>query len=353
MKLFKLAQSYTERELQKTLKSFVDCTSQQILVILANMHPDEVTTHMINHFRILIEQKEKPNQEKLFVLLLLFPPERYLSPYQTLFSNSWEHFYLDCIVEKFVDLKECFQCCLKQDGNTVQLSQLQDVLQDSLAVVATRLQEGNNGREFNTYMSFNERKNLLQQLFNDLPVGKAILKSFQDHLSASVMKNYIEESARFISSQLSTLSMTKYIDTRVKSLFIDFVMYILAQINQDCNLDILFRYSHNDTVQDLFASLTRDCHPVDLKNVHILSKSIRQPTNKNYSFPFFNVVFCTIERQIDDIEEKMKEEEECSVNSDMAQILLEKVIKELEKTKEVNTYTCKLFGYCTTVFCCG
>ena len=314
--LFKLTRTLSERELQRRIKSFVDNQSQQILVFLATMHQAEITGEMINHLRILVEQKEfqNPNQQKLFVALLLFPHESfYSSCYQSFFLTGWDHIYLDCIacgsvvnletIHNFLDLKKCFQCCLKIEDSESMPFQLQNALKDSLPAIASRIQEGCNGGPFNAQMVFSKRKAILDELFN-MPVGEVLCESFHQFWSAKVMKQYLEDAAHFTVTHQSTLSMTSYVHTRVKALFIDFVIYMLSQLNKDCNLDILFKHQENEVVKSLYAEMTKTYSKVKLQDLHVLSKSTPVPESRNYSFPFFGIMLKTMEELMDEVQEE-------------------------------------------------
>lgn len=82
---------------------------------------------MINHLRVMIEEAETqapPISNKLFVVLLHFPPAMFFDAcYPSLFLRGWSHYYLDSIGHSPIlhpgtlDIEEWFQrCCFPNKG---------------------------------------------------------------------------------------------------------------------------------------------------------------------------------------------------------------------------------------------
>ena len=349
----KLTRMLSERELERNIKSFIDAPSKQIIIFLATMHKDEITSHMINHLRILIEQKEfqSPNQRKLYVLLLSFPHESFhLSTYQSLFLTGWDHIYLDSIacgsmvnvetIRNFLDLKKCFHLCLKIDGSeSISLPfQLHNALRDSLPAIASRVQEGHSGGPFNVQMVFSKRKALLEKLF-DSPVGEALCQAFHQYWSPKIMKQYLEDAAHFTVTHQSTLSMTSYVHTKVKALFINFVIYMISQVNKDCNLDIFYKHQEDKTTSNLFAEMVKIYNVVKLQDLHVLNRSIPVPDNKNYSFPFFDIMLKAMEELMDEVQEEIINNKACARQSkeEREEAMTELITEKILKAKKVHT----------------
>jgi len=124
----KVSSQHTQSKLEKLLEDFIksDCC---LLFLTASMQ--DVTEKMVNHLRVIIEEAESQikNTDKLFVLLLHFPPAMFFNPcYSSLFLQGWDHHYLDSIspatltrgaeVKTVVDINEWFQqCCCSGTPN--------------------------------------------------------------------------------------------------------------------------------------------------------------------------------------------------------------------------------------------
>ena len=89
------------------------------MLIVINMQYS--TVEIVNHLRIMIEEAEaqfhsSEELNKLFVVLLHFPPEMFFNHcYPSLFLSGWDHYYLDTIAppeEKgVIDICQWFSHC--------------------------------------------------------------------------------------------------------------------------------------------------------------------------------------------------------------------------------------------------
>ena len=117
----KVSSLHSQSKFEKLLEDFIksDCC---LLFLTASMQ--DVTKKMVNHLRVIVEEAESQikNTNKLFVLLLHFPPAMFFTPcYSSLFLQGWDHHYLDSItpetvtrgaeVRTVVDIEDWFQQC--------------------------------------------------------------------------------------------------------------------------------------------------------------------------------------------------------------------------------------------------
>ena len=77
----KLEGAHSQQSVKEMLKEFTE-SDKQVMLLLANMQ--EVSKSAINHLRVMIEEEETTAGEyskpKLFLLLLHFPPAKFLTP---------------------------------------------------------------------------------------------------------------------------------------------------------------------------------------------------------------------------------------------------------------------------------
>ena len=92
--------------------------------------------------------------------------------------------------------------------------------------------------------------------------------------------------------------MTDALQTMFLSLFTDFMIVMITEINADCNLDVLFGDKCSPVVQKLFLELMGTVSIPKLGQLSVLAGNIAQPKPLQYqpTFPFFryNVIYVSI-----------------------------------------------------------
>ena len=297
----KLSSLPSQSGVQDLLKDFVRSNSARVLLLVANML--EASQEMVNHLRIMIEEAEaqRPQQAKLFVLLLHFPPAQFFDPcYPSLFLHSWDHCYLDTIahgaVRGVVDICDWFrQCCFPQNlpEEDSLLQTLQGFLPEAIPILSSRVFFGScPGGTFNCNMNGSQRSQALKQLLFDKGVGSLLCEKFRSYWKPATMAEYLEKAAMFTKNRESTLSITDSIQTFFKREFFDFLVYMVSRINDDFNLDVLFAESCSPAVHQLFLDILRSLSIPRLSQLRALSAN--PPVSRQMShvphFPFFKLV---------------------------------------------------------------
>lgn len=325
LKMLKVSPDTPEGEISREVANFINNRGQKIFVLIANMQ--DLTVEMINYLRIVIEQKEDKSR-KLFVLLLHFPQFQFFNRcYPALFLTGWDHFYLDSLttdikaegipkpLRNVVDIKQCFCIALKIATSDEVLSlDLEPLLEVAIPVISSRVIVGSSGKKYNKTLSVSERQELLRQIFiqpqdqcNQLvctPIGKASCTLFHRYWDNKNVVKFLQDAANFTFHHQSTLSITSYIQTRIKALFFEFIIYVLWMINQDCNLDTLFSFQETSSailVQKAFADVIKTVpgRLQSLKTLPYICRSLHPPENKNCLFPFFTMTYHFMEELID------------------------------------------------------
>ena len=317
----KLSNIPSQSHVLELLRSFVHSDEAEVLVLVVNMQ--EIQKQVINHIRIMIEEEEalllKENRkQKLFLLLLHFPPSKFANAcYPSLFLRGWDHYYLDTVAHStatgVIDIRQWFwDCCIPtealpspEEDSLVQT--LKEILNEAIPILASRVFFGivSNGH-FNTRMSGSKRTKILKTLLFEKGVGDVLCERFRSYWKPSVMSEYLEKAVAFTRSKDSTLNITDLIHTTFKSLFFDFLVYMISRINEDCNIDVLFLPSCTPATQWLFLDIVGVFKIPKLSELKVRSTHPQVGQEASYlpQFPFFKTVSGEMERLVEDSREE-------------------------------------------------
>ena len=362
LKMLKVFLDTPEGDIHNEIENFIKDKEQRLFVLIANMQ--EITIKMVNFMRTVIEQKEISSaydvvNHKVFVFLLHFPRIQFFNRcYPALFLSGWDHFYLDSlstdisvdltpmIHRSVVNIQQCLEIAL-DDCNSDLFLDLQPLLKVSIPIISSRVIVGSSGKEYNTTLSVSNRQEQLQKIFfksenldqdafSCTSIGNAICSLFRWYWNKKMVNQFLENAANFAYCHQSTLSLASYIQTRIKALFNEFIIYVLWKINENCNMDTLFAHQMSEMVQNAFAGVIKMISN-KLESLNILSCcSLPPPENKGFQFPFFAMTYHHLEELIDSCHKVVNEKAECN----KARALVEKQIyeemnKKLRKLIEV------------------
>lgn len=320
LKILKVSPDITEGEIEKHISTFMNDTSRDVFLLTANMQ--DVTVRMINYLRIIIEQHENQSclaDDKVVAIVLHFPQAQFFDQcYPALFLTGWDHYYLDSLttdikvdgipkpLRNVVDIQQCFCIALCMiDTNSAGVSiDLEPLLEEAIHVISSRVIVGSSGKQYNKVMSISARQDQLKNVFfyddnQCTPIGKAFCSVFHQYWDNKTVTKFLKDAARFTFSHQSTLSITSYIQTRIKALFFEFVLFLLWKINENCNMDTVFT-SDTEIVQEIFAGVIDTLLP-KLPSLHSLPafRNLTPPKDKNFNFPFFSKMYQYMEELLD------------------------------------------------------
>ena len=274
----------------------------------------ETSRQVVNHLRIMIEEAELLSMQsaKLFVFLLHFPPAQFFTPcYPSLFLKGWDYCYLDTIahsaVQGVVDIRDWFwRCCFPKEAplpperDSLVLA-LKGILPEAIPILSSRVFFGSSPEgSFNRPMSGSQRSETLRELLFKKGVGKVLCERFRSYWKPAVMAEYLEKAAMFTKDHESTLNITDSVQTAFKSLFFDFLVYLLSRVNEEFNIDVLFDADCTPAVQELFLGILRVFPLPKLTQLSVLSTSLPVPASDHSPrFPFFKVVCEAVERIVE------------------------------------------------------
>lgn len=324
--VYKLSNVVSQTAIQELLKEFIHSDKTNVCVIVANMQ--ETSKQIVNHLRIMIEETEAlaPQQQKLFVFLLHFPPAQFFKPcYPSLFLKGWDHCYLDTIahstVKGVIDIRDWFwQCCFQSDGEQQDeegdslVKALNDILPQAIPIISSRVFFGvREGGSFNAPMSGSARSKALKDLLFDRGVGNVLCERFRSYWKPAVMAEYLDRAASFSKNRESTLNITDSIQTMFKTLFFDFLVYMISRINDRYNVDVLFDKDCSPAIQLLFLDILQVFPLPALSQVNVLSTNLQAPQHISHipTFPFFMFVSGSMEKLVE------KSQEEANVKIDI------------------------------------
>ena len=331
MMVCKLSTIPSQSSIHRILTEFVQSDKTKVCLIVVNMQ--ETSKRIVNHLRIMIETAERENTSKMFILLLHFPPAQFFSPcYPSLFMTGWNHCYLDTIahnnVEGCVNIKDWFwQCYLPQnfdDDDSLTIA-LEELLPQAIPVLSSRVICGaRTGGSFNAPMKHPDFHKLLHHLIFERSVGSKLCKRFRAYWKPSIMAEYLERAASFTKSQESTLNITDSIQTIFKTLFFDFLVYMVSRINEHFNIDVLFD-TDTTAIHELFLEILEVFPVPNLAQVNVMSVNLPtpQPTSYAPSFQFFHFVSNMMDKLVEQCQEEankffgmIPDEESESINNE-------------------------------------
>ena len=319
----KLSSIPSQRLVLDLLRTFINSGTANVLIIVVNMQQIK-QKEVVNHIRIMIEQEEAVSQkqgskQKLFVLLLHFPPTEFRSRccYPSLFLHGWDHYYLDTIahsVATSLDIQMWLQTyCFPQEtlptpNQDPLIKTLEQIMKEAIPILASRVHFGAiEGACFNKKTNVSRRTILLQDLFYDKQLGSVLCNRFRSYWKPSVMSKYIEGAVTFTKTQDSSLSITDSIHSTFKKLFFDFLVYMITQINEDCNIDVLFLQNPLPAMQQLFLTIVEELSIPELSELSLRSVHCQLENKANClpQFPFFKIVCVEIDRVIEECRESV------------------------------------------------
>ena len=322
--VYKLSTIHSQIKIQDVLRNFLKSETAEVCLLVVNMQ--ETSKEVVNHVRIMIEETETTvakQMTKTFIVLLHFPPSQFFHPcYPSLFLQGWDHCYLDTIahsaIKGVVDIRDWFwQCCFPQQSSQLVededalLQALQEMLPQVIPILASRVFFGSrqNG-SFNSPMNGLQRSEVLGELLfrkgkEGDTVGKVLCERFRTYWKPSVMAEQLERAAVFSRNRESTLNITESIQANFKSLFFDYLVYMVSRINANFNIDIIFNLDCTPAVEELFLEIVRVFPTPKFSQINLLSSHLPQPKPLVYipRFPFFQLVCQTLEKVVEESRE--------------------------------------------------
>ena len=315
----KVSKALSQRAIQEKLEAFVSSDTHEVILFIADMQAISIRT--INHLRMMIEHAESEKRcnlmPKLFALLLHFPPRMFFSAcYPSLFLSGWEHCYLDSISHGVtvgtVDIKEWFStCCSSPTTNQPNTTDKDTLLllfkyffPQTIATVVSRVAFGLDNkrlRPFNHEMTPLERSQAIKQL-SDTDIGMKLIhilcQRFRSYWCPEVMTEYLHRAVSFAQRGETGLNISDSIQSIIFSHFLDFLVFMFSQMNENYNLDILFEPNSpkSQVAKEVYLEITSVLPiPQKLSKLKLVSSIQQDHLNVgtvvgNYKFPYYNLV---------------------------------------------------------------
>ena len=172
----------------------------------------------------------------------------------------------------------------------------------AISIITSRVNFGSKeDKSFNSIMSAIERSNAISTLLFDRGLGEVLCDKFRTYWKPRIMVRYLEEAATFSRERESTLNITDSIQTKIKELFMDFCIYMLSEINEDFNLDIIYAETTALATHQLFLEVFRTISIPEITQLCDLANNLPalQPPAHCFKFPFFSLVYSLMEKQVE------------------------------------------------------
>ena len=354
--VLKLQTLHSQNAVSSAVDKFIKSDVQKIMVIPVNMK--EISQQIVNELRIMIEEAENIHSahDKLFVILLHFPPAMFTNAcYPSLFLQGWVHYYLDTIATDTssgsVDIRSWFQlCCIPQcqiEPHGTLSEALPTMLKKTIPVLSCRLTFGTlKSCSFNKPMALPERTKALESILIDKPLGNILQSRFLSYWDQATMVKYLQRAAAFTRNGESTLNLSDCLQEMLKSSFLDFLLYILTKINQNYNLDILFDSPPKPEMHSLFIAIVEVLPLPNILDLNVAYNAIKKEqfsvSHDNIpKFPFFTLVSEYVEKALYQSQQEVNRELDvltetrASVRNQerVKKLLEEAMLKKLDNSK--------------------
>ena len=311
--MLKLSSVHSHRRLIESLRVFYTASDKCILLLVASMQ--EFSTKAINHLRVMIEETENQAypSNKLVVLLLHFPSSMFPHGcYPSLFLDGWDHYYLDAISHSsahgLIDTEKwLLKCCspnlsfmhLEQSTNLERslLTVLHHFLPEAVRVLASRLVLQSSCGPFNKTVNISQRRGMLKSLLFDKGIGHILCDRYLSYLTPSVLMEYLQTAAKTAQRRESTANLTHSIEMALKSSFLAFSAHMIATLDQDHNLNLLFDTTCTQEVHEMFKRILDKIPLPDFVHLGLPPATGNTSGNGtyNYRFPFYRLISRAVE----------------------------------------------------------
>ena len=261
LSVLKITAISTQSSIFRRLQSFVQSETHEVMLVVINMQYS--TVEIVNHLRIMIEETEtqfRSSKElnKLFVVLLHFPPEMFFNHcYPSLFLTGWDHYYLDTIAppeEKgVIDVCQWFShCCgavnCKNPAEFLD-EPLREIMEEAIPALAAQFSMADIVPSDQVVVE--NKVDMLKRIFVEGGIGKIVRERFISYWLTSVITEVSEQAANYPHMYESTLSITDAILTIVKSSFYDFLFYVLSILKKEYALEPLSQCQQDQENQEI------------------------------------------------------------------------------------------------------
>ena len=335
--MIKVSSNLPQSKLEGLLLSFVG-SNRNILLLVANT--DDLTKSMISDLRIMMEEVEGRfvnSSKKLFILLLHFSPIQFFEAcYSSLYLQGWDHYYLDSIfnqsltregnVRVMVDVQYWYeQCCFPIEPNFPDpMSQMKPVLifllREAIPVLCSRV------TGLSKTLDISGKSKLLKKFLLDeedgeqeptIPfhIGEMMCGRFSSYWTKKVIADCMQEVVTATYNKESTLNIKESIQTVFRSLFIDFLVYMISKLSVDGDMDTLFNKLSNckagplclQSLLAVFRGVFETVSLPQLAQLSALSSShLPHKSGSRHRFPFFQKVCEAMDDTLEESKARIK-----------------------------------------------
>lgn len=314
------------------LDQFVS-SDKHILLLIANM--DEVTCAKLNYVRILIEESESGSvhRRKLFLILVGNPTLQLHSLcYPSLFVTGWDHTFLHTLQEHVDGFNMrhwiTYSCIPSQESSLT--NSLVQTIKKGLVAIAPKVSHTVSLAFQESVVFLTERSNQIEHLLVETEVGSILCDKFCSYFEQGMVLNYLRKIILLATSHGASHGIIESMQTAVQSDFSDFLIVMLSKVIENCNLDTL--HQNYGMLQKLFWGILELLPLPEFTDIRFLSGALPSyVTISSETFPFFRIIFDSIESNIELCSDKKKSYDSNDLINQLHQNVLQNVTVQHQK----------------------
>ena len=329
----------TESELRNSVVSWAQSTQKHVYVLLVDMDESKAEER-VKYIRICAEQYASRTSNKVFLLLLHYPPSRTFqsSYFPAIFLGGWQHYFLDGVGQGGfeLDASHALRVACKSGGllETDDIDKLVDALerflQEQLQHVLPRIASQQifsvEQLEASSVGNFTETQSSLQLLLlkklisrtvGERTIGSILCRKFSMSWVQSELLKTVQQASRGLLEGTTQLSMATSVQSTLIELFEAYLLHTLVTINRNRNADVLDRLPADEGLGELFGYILDGLHVCQREELLLYRDRRLQQRSSMTShskieprFPFFDLLSSCIEEILEKADIALKGEEE-------------------------------------------
>ena len=250
-----------EAAVRNVIEGWASDNRKQVFVLVADMC-EQHSINRVNFIRTVVEQSSCRFQNKVFLLLLHFPPSTSQSKmcYPTLFLGSWKHAFLDGIglSSQTLNPASWIEAACRHGTHLDVKSTIFTLLPRSLSFAASQnlFYPG----QVNHVDLFSERYGILLELMNkktdeSATIGEIICAKFSRLWTDRTLTNTLKRASDGLLHGTTQLSMSLSLQSVLQETFSIFLTVVIVEMNNWRNLDILSNCHQSKITDNLFGHI--------------------------------------------------------------------------------------------------
>ncbi|CAB9513447.1 protein ligase RNF213 [Seminavis robusta] len=310
----------SEAKVRGSVLAWIQHDEKRVYVLVVDMKGQK-SVEQCNYIRMLVESHLSNTTNKIFVLLLHYPPSTFLksSWYPALSLGGWSHFFLDGMdqvrglgTNQFMRLSCEIEDAQESDLVKNLLGFLEQMLPTALSTIACRQPFPRTGGGVDP---FNDQLEQLAQLFSqkvgDHTVQEVLCKKFAREWMEEALPYATKLASRALLEGTTQLSMNASIHRSLEKAFESFLLLHLGEILAGRNYEVITNGA-SEEVRQLFGKVLESLPAVPFEEILLQqdSPSVNRQRRADETetiprFPFFNFISSALKECIEIAEKEI------------------------------------------------